>query len=214
MKKLIERFREIDIYPVTCEELSGGRSDKEILYSVIEGGAKIIQLRDKVSSKKKLFEKAEIFRRITLENNVLLIVNDHVDIAIALDADGVHLGQDDFPLLNARALMPDKIIGVSTHNIEEAVAAEKAGADYINIGPVFSTGTKSRVTPIGRQAVKSISSEISIPFTVMGGIKLDNLKQVLDTGARKIAVVTAITEADNVTETVRNFRKRIVEERL
>lgn len=208
---LVERFNKIDIYPVTCEKLSCGRTDIDILNAVIEGGAKIIQLRDKESSKKLLYKKAEKFRKITLDNNILLIINDHIDIAMAVNADGVHLGQYDFPLIAAKKLIPDKIIGVSTHSVKEAVTAKQDGADYINIGPIFPTATKGGLTDfLGVEIINKIKTRISMPFTVMGGITLDNIEEVLKKGANKIAAVTSITKTSNPAYAVKMFRKKIL----
>ena len=139
--KRLQIFSTVDIYPVTCEENSGGRTDFEILEEMIKGGAKIVQLRDKISSKRRLYEKAFLFRQITRKSNILLIINDHVDIAAAVDADGVHLGQDDFPASQVKKLFPELLIGVSTHSLQQAKLAEET-ADYINIGPIFPTTTK------------------------------------------------------------------------
>ena len=121
-----------------------------------------------------------------------MIINDYLDIALEIKADGVHLGQEDLPVETARKLAPKMIIGVSTHNLDEALAAERGGATYINIGPIFKTQTKA-MQPIGIEAIKTITPKIRIPFTVMGGINLDNINQVLKAGATKIAVVSAIT---------------------
>ncbi len=204
-------FHSIDIYPVTCERLSNSRSDLDILHAVIKGGAKIIQLRDKESTKEELLAKAKLFREITTKSGVLLIINDHVDIARAVDADGVHLGINDLSVRDARALLPDKLIGASTHSLQEATNAQADGADYVNIGPIFPTKTKDGLSNfVGPDMISAISKEISIPFTVMGGINSNNLDQVLSRGARKIAMVTAITMAKEITATVRDLRQRII----
>lgn len=210
----LAKFAEVDLYPVTCEQLSAGRSDLEVLDGIIAGGARIVQLRDKESSKRDYYHKAVEFRKRTAEAGILLIVNDYVDVAIAVDADGVHLGQDDLPLAVARELMPDKIIGVSSHDHEEAVEAVAGGADYYNIGPIYMTGTKEGVTScLGPEAIQQISSGIDVPFTCMGGIKLDNIDPVLAAGARIAAVVTAITMADDIAAAVVELRERIIEGR-
>ncbi len=210
-EKLLTLFNDIDIYPVTCKELSLGRTDEEVLKAVIEGGAKIIQLRDKHSSKRILFKKAEFFRKITKENNVLLIINDHIDIAISVDADGVHLGQDDFPLIQARELLPEKIIGISTHTPKQAIEAQNNGADYVNIGPLATTATKNlpEDSYLGFEAIDDFIPVLKIPFTVMGGINETNIDQALKHGARKIAVVTAVTKANNITQKTKELRKTI-----
>lgn len=203
-------FRQVDIYPVTCERLSNGRSNPEVLQAVIQGGAKIIQLREKEYSIKKLYNLAVTFRAITAQAGVLLIINDHVDIALAVGADGVHLGQDDFPLQAARKIAPDLIIGASTHSLPEAVQAQKDGADYINIGPIFPTGTKEGLERfLGPEAIAEISPQIEVPFTVMGGISEANIDQVLAQGARRVAVVTAITQAADIAAKTRALKETI-----
>jgi len=203
-------FQQVDIYPVTCERLSNGRSNLEVLKAVIQGGARIIQLREKECSGKKMYALALKFREITTKAGVLLIINDHVDIAMAVEADGVHLGQDDFPLNAAKKIAPELLIGASTHSLEEAIQAQKEGADYINIGPIFPTGTKEGIERfLGPEAIAAISPEIDVPFTVMGGISESNIDQVLTNGARRVAMVTAITQAPDITAKVKTLREKI-----
>jgi len=208
------RFNEIDVYPVTCERLSAGRSNLEVLEAVMSGGAQIIQLREKDYSKRDLYRLAVTFREVTARAGVLLIINDYLDVALAVGADGVHLGQDDLPLTAARRLAPDLLIGISTQSLEEALAAEREGADYVNIGPVFATSTKAGVDRgLGPEAVARVGSQLSVPFTVMGGITAANLDEVLAAGARRIAMITAITQAADIAQTVRGFRERIQQKR-
>lgn len=203
-------FKNIDVYPVTCEKLSAGRSDIDVLEEVIRGGAKIIQLREKEFAKRDLYLLALEFRTITAEADVLLIINDYLDIALAVEADGVHLGQDDLPIKAAAKLAPELLIGASSHSLEEAVQAEEDGADYINIGPIFPTKTKEKVARfLGPKAIASISPRINLPFTVMGGINATNIGQVISQGAKRIAMVTAITKADDIAETVRLLKEKI-----
>jgi thiamine-phosphate pyrophosphorylase len=212
MKREVRKqmFQQVDIYPVTCEELSEGRSNLEVLEAVILGGAKIIQLREKNYQKKDLYHLALKFREMTAKAGVLLIINDHVDVALGVEADGVHLGQEDLPVQVARKLAPELLIGASTHSLEQALQAEKQGADYINIGPIFSTATKAGVGRfLGPAAVSEISPQIKIPFTVMGGINQENVDQVLAQGARRVAMVTAITRAVDIAEKVRSFKEQI-----
>jgi thiamine-phosphate pyrophosphorylase len=205
-------FQQVDIYPVTCEELSQGRSNLEVLEAVIQGGARIIQLREKEYPKKDLFHMALKFREMTARAGVLLIINDHVDIALGVEADGVHLGQDDLPVQVARKLAPDLLIGASTHSLEQALQAEKDGADYINIGPIFSTKTKEGVERfLGPEAIATISPHVEVDFTVMGGINEANIDQVLAQGARRVAVVTAITRAADIAAKVRSLKEKISE---
>ncbi len=206
----INAFKQVDIYPVTCERLSSGRSNLEVLKAVIQGGARIIQLREKECSGKKMYDLALKFREITTKAGALLIINDHLDIAMAVEADGVHLGQDDFPLYAAREIAPELLIGASAHSLAEAIQAQKEGADYINIGPIFSTSTKESVERfLGPEAIVAISTEIDVPFTVMGGISESNIDQVLTNGARRVAMVTAITQAPDITAKTRSLKEKI-----
>jgi thiamine-phosphate pyrophosphorylase len=205
-------FQQVDVYPVTCEELSGGRSNLEVLQAAIRGGAKIIQLREKEYQKRDLYHLALKFREMTAKAEVLLIINDHVDIALGVEADGVHLGQDDLPLPVARHLAPELLIGASTHSLEQALQAEKDGADYINIGPIFSTQTKEGVgDSLGPKAITEIGPQLKVPFTVMGGINEANIDEVLAAGARRVAMVTAITRATDIAQKVRSLKDKIRE---
>jgi thiamine-phosphate pyrophosphorylase len=204
-------FAGVDIYPVTCRKLSAGRSDLEVLEAVIRGGSKIIQLREKECGGGELYRLALQFREITEPAGVLLIINDHLDIALAVGADGVHLGQDDLPVAVARRLAPDLLIGASSHSLEEALAAQRAGADYVNIGPIFPTNTKEVGTRIlGPDAIVVIAPHLSVPFTVMGGINGSNIDQVVAAGARRVAVVTAITQAPDMAAACAELRSRIM----
>jgi len=208
----IRLFQQVDIYPVTCEELSQGRSNLEVLEAVIQGGARIVQLREKEYSKKDLYHLALIFREMTAKAGVLLIINDHVDIALGVEADGVHLGQEDLPLTVARQLAPELLIGASTHSLEDVLQAQKDGADYVNIGPIFPTRTKEGVERVlGPEAIAKISPHVEVDFTVMGGINEANIDQVLAQGARRVAMVTAITRAADIAEKVRSLQDKIRE---
>ena len=211
IKEKRSRFEGVDIYPVTCERLSNGRSNLEVLNGLIEGGARIVQLREKDLEDGDYLRLAEIFRERTAKAAMMLIINDRVDVALAVDADGVHLGQGDFPVEAARRIAPDLLIGASTHDLDEALRAQGEGADYVNIGPIFPTGTKEGVRCfLGPEEISRIAPHLTIPFTVMGGIKESNIEQVLEAGARKVAVVTAITGAAEIAESVRFFRKKIL----
>jgi thiamine-phosphate pyrophosphorylase len=202
---------DFDLYPVTCQRLSGGRSNLELLDALIAGGARIVQLREKELSDRDFFTLAGEFRRHTARAGMTFIVNDRLAICQAVEADGVHLGQSDFPVREARRLLgPQTVIGVSTHSLDQALQAVKDGADYINVGPIFATQTKQHAgPPVGLELFERICRRVSIPITVMGGITLDNLDQVLAAGADRIAVVSAVTAADDIAATVREFRRRI-----
>jgi thiamine-phosphate pyrophosphorylase len=205
-----EKFLQVDLYPVTCERLSAGRSNLDVLDAAIRGGAKIIQLREKELATADFSRMAVAFRKITAEAGMLLIVNDRIDIALAADADGVHLGQADLPLLAARRIAPELLIGVSTHSREEALKAQDGGADYVNIGPIFPSRTKEGATRfLGPEAIPVIAAGLEIPFTVMGGINGANIGKVLAQGARRVAVVTAVTMADDMAGAVAGLRQTI-----
>jgi thiamine-phosphate pyrophosphorylase len=187
------------IYPVTCEALSEGRTDLEVLEGLIAGGAKVVQLRDKRATKRALYEKALEFRRRTTQAGLLLIINDHLDIALAVHADGVHLGRDDLPVAVAKSLAPALIIGASSHSLQEALEAESDGADYVNIGPIFPTKTKEGVGRfLGPEAIDAIAPHLTIPFTVMGGITRETMPLVLAKGASRVAMVSEITRAPDI----------------
>jgi len=188
------------LYVITGERWSRGRSLSDIVSQAIAGGATAIQLREKGMDTRQLVEEGRCIRKITQKAGVALIINDRADVALAIDADGVHIGQQDMNIADVRRIIGiDKLIGVSTHNLIEAKLAEEAGADYIGVGPVFATNTKEDVeTPRGLQLLQEICNAVSIPCIAIGGIKQDNLAQVIAAGADGIAVITAVVAADNV----------------
>ena len=192
----LRRLRQAGIYLVTSQTLSAGRTTLEITQAALAGGIHLIQLREKELPTREFFRLAEQMRQLTADAGALLIINDRLDIALAVDADGVHLGQEDLPIAAARRLAPDLIIGASTHSIAEAQQAEKDGASYINIGPLFPTQTKQWDDEfLGLEGLRRISATVSLPFTVMGGIKPNHIPDLRRAGAQIIAVVTAITAA-------------------
>ena len=210
LKKRIEMFERIDVYPVISSEFCDGRHPGDILKAVGEGGARIAQLREKSMSKSHIAKLAREFREITDAYGMLLIINDHVDIALECGADGVHLGLDDAPLREALCIAPDLIIGASTHSEEEASAAIAAGASYINIGPIFRTGTKKLpMEPLGLDVLRKIIPQVDIPFTVMGGIKARHIPELVSLGAARIAMVTEISQAQEVADKTRELRALI-----
>lgn len=194
----MDKFGHAGLYFVTSENMSLGRSTLEIVQAALSGGARLIQLREKHLPAADLLSLARAVRKLTAEAGALLIINDRIDIAMASGADGVHLGQADLPVADARRLADDLIIGASTHSVSEAVAAESAGASYINIGPIFPTGTKEwQGEFLGLERLKEISASVRLPFTVMGGIKRRHIPELLAAGARTIALVTEVTQADD-----------------
>lgn len=167
----------------------------KIAREACRGGARVVQYRDKISSRREMLEIAGKIREITKDFNSIFIVNDYIDIAHICGADGVHLGQDDIPLLRAREITPaDFIIGVSTHSLEQALTAEKAGADYIGIGPVFSTPTKEKYKPIGVSCVKEVVQSVDIPVVAIGGIDIGTIEELVKIGVRNVAMVRAFQE--------------------
>jgi thiamine-phosphate pyrophosphorylase len=190
------RFREAGLYLVTSQALSGGRTTVEIVAAALAGGVRLIQLREKEMPLREYVALAGRIRALTAEHGALLIINDRVDVALAVGADGVHLGQDDFPIPEARKLGPDLVIGASTHSIEEAVRAQVEGASYVNIGPLFPTGTKRWEGEfLGVEGMRRIAAHVQVPFSVMGGIKREHIPELVAAGARTIALVTAVTAA-------------------
>jgi len=164
---------------------------------VLKAEVKWVQYRDKEKSRREVYEQSVILRKLTKDFNAVFIVNDYADIALAVNADGVHLGQEDLPLREARKIMGrNKIIGISTHSLEQAEEAERGGADYIGFGPVFHTATKDAGEPKGTDVLKDVKSAVRIPVVAIGGINLKNLKSVLDAGADAVAIASAILSGD------------------
>jgi thiamine-phosphate pyrophosphorylase len=215
--KLTQRmalFADTDLYVVITEEFCAGRPSLDVLSRALEAGVRLVQLREKTMADKALFQMALKFQELCSANNALLIIDDRVDIALASGADGVHLGQDDLPIEAARNLAPELIIGGSTHSLEEAAEAQTAGASYVNIGPIFATQTKATsVGALGPQIIDVIAPHLTIPWTVMGGIKASNIDLVLERGAKRAAVVTAVTAADDVCAACAALREKILQGR-
>ncbi|OHE56659.1 MAG: thiamine-phosphate diphosphorylase [Thermodesulfovibrio sp. RBG_19FT_COMBO_41_18] len=179
-------------------------SCEEMTLKVLRAGLKWVQYRDKEKSRREIYEEAIRLRKLTKDFNAVLIVNDYADIALAVDADGVHLGQDDLPIRETRKIMgSNKIIGISTHSLEQAKEAEKDGADYIGFGPVFHTVTKDVGSPKGTDMLQEIKRHVQIPVIAIGGINLENIKLVLDTGVDAVAVASAILSGDIIENTTR-----------
>lgn len=186
-------FNRVDVYPVLGPECLEPSLFFDCVHSLLQAGCHIIQLRDKTLSDSELLQCALTLRTLTRRYNALLIINDRADICLACQADGIHIGQDDIPLVQARKILgPDYLIGVSTHSLNEALDAEKNGADSINIGPIFPTQTKPNFSYLGLDCLSLISSHISLPFSVMGGIHPHNIQSVLDRGAHKIGMISAL----------------------
>ncbi len=193
------------LYCLTSEEHSLGRSVIETAEAMLAGGARILQYREKNKAKRLKYAECVALRRLTKERGCLFIVNDDVDIALAVKADGAHIGQDDLPLAAAREVLgPAAVIGVSTHCPEQALAAERGGADYIGVGPIYATRTKKDVCPaVGLEYLDYAVKNVKVPFVAIGGIKLRNLPEVLARGASCIAMVTELTAAPDIKSTAK-----------
>ncbi len=189
-------FDGADLYVVITEAFCAGRSPLDVLDACLVAGVRLVQMREKEGTDLDRFTLGRAFRERTRAAGALMIVDDRVDLALALDADGVHLGQSDLPIAEARRIAPELVLGASSHNPAEAIAAQDAGASYVNIGPVYATQTKSVPTGVvGLDMIDAIRPLLRVPFTCMGGIKADNIGPVLAHGARHCAVVTAVTAA-------------------
>ena len=209
MKAGLETLMRADIYGLTDEKYSLGRSNVEVVGLLIEAGVRVIQYREKDKSMREKYTECLRIREMTLSAGVTFIVNDHVDLAILVGADGVHLGQDDLPVEQARALAGDKlIIGLSTHSPEQGLAAVKSGAaDYIGVGPIFATQTKKDVcAPVGLEYLDFVVRNIKLPFVAIGGIKEAHITQLRRHGAKCIAMVTELVGARDISQKVHSIR--------
>lgn len=183
----------------------------EVIEAQIRGGADVIQLREKDMSKRERLELGLRVRELTRKYNVLFIVNDDLDLAIILDADGVHLGQDDIPIRYARPLFKDRIIGVSTHSMDQVYEAISSGADYIGVGPIFETSTKKDRDPlVGTELLCQVRERCSVPYVAIGGIKEENVELVVQAGCSRVAVISDILLANNIEEKCRILKAKLM----
>lgn len=198
---------------ITDRRLAKGRPLLEVAREAIKGGADAIQLRDKEATSKELLEEALGLRDLTRENGILLIVNDRPDIALAADADGVHLGQEDLPASAARKLIgPEKILGVSASALPLALKAQEDGADYVGIGSIYPTITKKLTAPpAGPELIMAFRGRLAIPFVPLGGISARNVREVIAAGARSIAVCSALVSAPDIAEATRQLKDRMMQ---
>ena len=202
--------RKIDytLYLVTDRRLMNCKTIEESVSLAIEGGASVVQLREKDCSSREFYELALRVKRITEPRNVPLIINDRIDVALAANADGVHLGQSDIPCKEARKILgSDKLIGVSAALPEEATQAEADGADYLGVGAVFSTQTKTNTRPVTPEIIRQIRAAVTIPFVVIGGVNSENIKELYGLGINGAAVVSAVVAQDDITAAARKMRE-------
>lgn len=199
-----------DIYGILGEEFSNGRSNLEVTKEMITAGIKIIQYREKDKNKSEKFMDCKSIREVTKNNNVIFIVNDDIDIALAVKADGVHIGQKDIPIEEVKKLARNMIIGLSTHNKDQALEAVEKGADYIGVGSIFHTSTKKDVEKSdGLKFLKWVSENISIPHVAIGGIKESNIAEVKNHGGQYFAMISELVGAEDMDKKVKSILKKL-----
>lgn len=205
----MNNFLTTDLYGLTAEEYSRGRSNVEVVELLIAAGVKVIQYRQKDKKPRLMYEECLKIRELTKSAGATFIVNDYIDLAIVVNADGVHIGQDDLPPEKVRQLIGSAmILGLSTHSPAQAEAAVKAGVDYIGVGPIYATKTKKDVCePVGLAYLDYIVKNHNIPFVAIGGIKEHNIGEVKRHGAKMIASVTDIVGADDIVAKVKSIRQ-------
>jgi len=200
-----------DLYCITAEQYSNGRKNIDVVKSLINAEIKIIQYREKDKTKLVKFRECLEIRKLTADAGVTFIVNDDVDIGLAVSACGVHIGQDDIPIEKVRELTGENmIIGLSTHSPTQAEDAVKRGADYIGVGPIYKTFTKKDVCdPVGLTYLEYAVQNINIPFVAIGGIKEHNISEVANRGAKCISLVTEIVGASDIEGKIRSIRNKL-----
>ncbi len=199
------------LYLVTDRGLAGGKRTLDIVKAGVNGGVTCVQLREKHASTREFIEEATAVRDFLRRVDIPLIINDRLDVAMAVEADGLHLGQTDMPPETARRIAGNSmIIGVSAESVRDAVEAEKAGADYISASPVFSTPTKTDTAPpLGLEGIKEIRRRVTLPLVAIGGLNPENIEAVIQSGADGVAVVSTIVCANDPAEAARRLKERI-----
>ncbi|WP_028321853.1 thiamine phosphate synthase [Desulfatiglans anilini] len=207
------QIKQIDysLYLVTDRSLARGRPTRAIVEAAVRGGVTCVQLREKTCSTRTFIEEALGLRSLLHEHGIPLIINDRVDVALAVEADGVHLGQTDMPLPQARAILGDKaLIGISAESLDDALRAEAEGADYIGVSPIFTTPTKTDTAPaLGLGGLAAIRAAVRLPLVGIGGLNLENAAEVIRHGGSGLAVVSAIVSAEDPEAAARRLRAAI-----
>jgi len=200
-----------DLYIITDQRISHGKSHLEVAEAALTGGATVIQFRDKEMKDSETIVVCREIYKLTKTKGVSFIVNDRVEIAKAVDVDGVHLGQEDMSFGSARKILgKEKIIGISVETVEQALKAVEGGADYLGIGPIYPTATKPDAgKALGIARLKEIRESVNIPIVAIGGINENNLEEVLRAGADGVAVISAVVSAPDITEACRKLKTRI-----
>jgi thiamine-phosphate pyrophosphorylase len=198
------------LYTVIDSDCLKGRNIIEVTSQVLAGGVKLIQIRDKNSGKKELLALAMALKKLCVENEALLIINDHLDIALASDADGLHVGQEDLPVKAARDFLPvDKLIGCSVASVGEAQKAKEDGADYLACGAIYSTSTKPECPVVGLEMLREIKKAVDLPLVAIGGINIENISAVFAAGADAAAIVSAVVLAKSPERAAKEMLERI-----
>jgi len=202
--------KDLKLYLVTDSEILKDRDFYKCIEDAIKSGVTMVQLREKNTDGKEFLEKAIKLRELTNKYNVTFVINDRIDIAMLVDADGVHIGQSDIDAVSARKLLGDnKIIGVSARNLQEAKIAKENGADYLGIGAMFSTSTKSDAKLVSFNTLEEIIKEVNLPFVLIGGITLDNVKKLKHFKPDGYALVSGILGTDDISKRVEKWYERI-----
>ena len=203
------------LYLVTDRGLARGRSTVEVVKAAVSGGVTCIQLREKDCSTLEFIEQAQAIKNFLEEREVPLIINDRLDVALAVGADGVHLGQSDMPLEMAQKIVgPSMLIGISAESVQDAVEAENGGADYLGVSPIYATPTKTDTAPpLGIQGLREIKNRVKIPLVGIGGLNNSNAAEVIRNGADGVAVVSAIVAAEDPETAAMNLKQIINEAR-
>ncbi len=198
------------LYVILDRQALAGRDELDAAEQVIQGGARVIQLRDKQGSKGELWPIGQKLKALCGRSGVLFIINDYLDLALAVDADGLHIGQKDLPLSVVRSQLPiDRIVGCSVSTVSQAVKAQKEGADYIAVGSMFSTTMKQGATVVGVETLKQVRKVVSSPLVAIGGINEDNIGQVVAAGADSVAVISAVLGKEDVRGAVQQLVARM-----
>ena len=206
----MKNFSDVRLYCFSPGKFLKNRDPGDLVSAQIRGGADVIQLREKEMSKKGRLELGLLIRQLTRQAGILFIVNDDIDLALILDADGVHLGQDDIPIRYGRPLMKEKIIGISTHSFGQVQEAVASGADYIGVGPVFDTTTKANPEKtVGPALLQKIKNDCPIPYVAIGGIGIDNIDAVTKAGCHRAAVISDILLAPDIEEQCRMIKAKL-----
>jgi len=200
-----------DLYVITDQRISHGKTHLEVAEAVLAGGATVLQFRDKEMNETEAVEVCRKINKLTRKKGIPFIINDLIEVAKVVGADGVHLGQEDAPLDFARKILgKDKIIGISVETIEQAIIATEGGADYLGVGPIYPTATKVDAgEPLGLARIREIKKTVNLPLVAIGGINENNLEEVLKAGADGVAVISAVVCAPDITRACRKLKNKI-----